>query len=254
MNKQTLTILLTSVFGSILVGTTHATIAQQLRTSQQDRGSVSKPKTRFGSPEEQTVRGIYDTLTALNRASQNRATTDDALDGQQVLKFELSNFHPGPIGEILSKPHNEFVTGIAGELINVTRSVSVLNKGPEQVAFKAEWGVGQYASAYEPQWTVAQIFSFYPDEYYDVGSYVSYEVTVTLQGRTRHYQALALFKQSVPINGPISPLFWDFVVSQNSLLHNMLDEKRPPKEPTPIPSPANEYEPSQKVVELSTAR
>lgn len=244
VNKHALAILLTIVFAIILLGMRHATIAQQLRTSQQDRGSVSKPKNRFSSPEEQAVRMIYNKLTALNRASQNRATSDDALDGQQVLKFELSNFHPGPIGEILSKPHNEFVTGIAGELINVTRSVSVLNKGPEQVAFKAEWGVGQYASAYEPQWTVAQIFSFYPDEYYDVGSYVSYEVTVTLQGKIRHYKALALFNKSVPINGPIGPLFWDFVVGQNGLLNTLQDEKRPPKEPTATASPSSGFEQS----------
>src|SRR4029453_1078114 len=245
MNKQALTILLITVFGLIVVGMTQTTIAQQVRTAQQDRGSVSKPRTRLSSPEEQVVRAVYDKLTALNRASKNRAISDDALDGREVLKFQLSNFHPGPIGEILSKPHNEFVTGFAGELINLTRSVTVLNKAPEQVAFKAEWAEGQYASAYEPQWTVAQIFSFYPDEYYDVGSYVSYEVTVTLQGRTRHYKALALFNRSVPVNGPISPLFWDFVVSQNGLLNTLQNEKRPLKEPTPVQSPGDGYQVSE---------
>lgn len=237
MNKQTLILLLTTVFCFVLVGITHDTIGQQLRTSQKERGSVSQPKTRFSSAEEQAVRAVYDKLTALNRASQNRAINDAELDGQQVLKFELSNFHAGPIGEILSKPHNEFVTGIAGELINLIRSVSVHNKGPEQIAFKAEWAEGQYASAYEPQWTVAQIFSFYPDEYYNVGSYVSYEVTVTLQGRARHYRALALFNKSGSGNGSSGLLFWDFVVGQSGWLNTLMNEKRPAKEPTPASSP-----------------
>src|SRR4029453_4509144 len=117
------------------------------------------------------IREAYNKLTALNRASNNLAITDDSLDGGKVLKFELSNFHIGPIGEIISKPHNEFVTGFAGELIEVARQVSVHNKQPERVAFGARWAEGQYASAYEPQWSVAQVFAFYPEEYYDIGSY-----------------------------------------------------------------------------------
>jgi hypothetical protein len=185
---------------------------------------------------------VYNKLTTLNRASNNLKTTDDSLDGAKVLKFELSNFRVGPIGEIISKPHNEFVTGFAGELINIVRQVSVHNKEPERVAFAAQWGEGQYASAYEPQWSVAQAFSFYPEEYYDIGSYASYEVTVTLQERTRHYKALALFSKSFDQNNQISPKFWDFVVNGGSWLDRILDEKRPPKEPLPGSSPPLEYE------------
>ena len=241
MKKQTSTIL-ASVLCFIMVAITHSTIAQQVRTSQAGRGLVSQPKTRSVSQQEQTVREVYSKLTALNRASNNLATTDASLDGSKVIKFELSNFHVGPIGEILSKPHNEFVTGFAGELIVIGRQVSVHNKGPEHVAFSAQWAEGQYASAYEPQWSVAQVFSFYPDEYYDIGSYASFEVTVTLQERTRHYKALALFSKSFAQHKEISPRFWDFVVGGGSWLDRMLDEKRPPKEPMPSSSPPLEYE------------
>ncbi len=252
MKKQTSTIL-ASVLCFILVGITHSTIAQQVRTSQTNRGSISQPKARAASPQEQIVREVYNKLTALNRASNNLATTDDSLDGAKVLKFELSNFHVGPIGEIISKPHNEFVTGFAGELINLARQVSVHNKNPERVAFSAQWGEGQYASAYEPQWSVAQVFAFYPEEYYDIGSYASYEVTVTLQERTRHYKALALFSKSFDQNKQISPKFWDFVVGGGSWLDRMLDEKRPPKEPMPSSTPPLEYEYSKSIQLASTS-
>lgn len=251
MKKQT-SITLTAVFCFILVGITHSTIAQQVRTSQSDRKSVSQPKVRSSTPQEQAVRAVYNKLTELNRASQNRPIDDDRLDGQQVIKFELTNFHPGPIGEILSKPHNEFVTGFAGELISVVREVSVHNKQPERVSFKAEWAEGQYASAYEPQWSVAQMFSFYPDEYYDIESYVSYEVTVTLQGKTRHYKALALFRKSFKLDSSSSPRFWDFVVGQSGWLNRLMDEKRPAKEPLPGSSPTLEVKVSKPMESLST--
>lgn len=252
MKKQTSTIL-ASVLCFILVSITHSTIAQQVRTSQTNRGSVAQPKTRAAAtPQEEVVRAVYNKLTALNRASNNIATTDDSLDGAKVLKFELSNFHVGPIGEIISKPHNEFVTGFAGELINIVRQVSVHNKEPERVAFAAQWGEGQYASAYEPQWSVAQAFSFYPEEYYDIGSYASYEVTITLQERTRHYKALALFSKSFDQNNQISPKFWDFVVNGGSWLDRILDEKRLPKEPLPGSSPPLEHDYS-KSIQLASA-
>ena len=252
MKKQT-SMILTPVLCCILVGMTQSTIAQQTRTLQKGRNSISQPKVRSSTPQEQAVRAVYSKLTALNRASQNRSIDDDQLDGQQVLKFELTNFHTAPIGEILSKPHNEFVTGFAGEFINVTREVSVHNKQPERVAFKAEWGEGQYASAYEPQWSVAQIFSFYPDEYYDIASYSSYEVTVTLQDKTRHYKALALFNKSFDINGASNPVFWDFVVGQGGWLNRLMDEKRPPKEPAPEPSPSMEPDLSKQTESFSTS-
>lgn len=252
MKKQT-SITLTPVLCFLFVGITQSTIAQQVRTSQSDRNSVSQPKARSITSQEQAVRAVYNKLTALNRASQNRRIDDDQLDGQQVIKFDLTNFHQGPIGEILSQPHNEFVTGFAGEMISVVREVSVHNKQPERVAFKAEWAEGQYASAYEPQWSVAQMFSFYPDEYYDIESYASFEVTVTLQGKTRHYKALALFRRSFAVNNSSSPRFWDFVVGQSGWLNRLMDEKRPPKEPFPDPLPTSEYELLKQMESLSTA-
>jgi hypothetical protein len=241
MKKQTSTIL-ASVLCFILVGITHSTIAQQVRTSQSDRGSVSQPKAKAATPQERVVREIYSKLTALNRASNNLPITDDSLDGTKVIKFELSNFHIGPIGEILSKPHNEFVTGFGGEIIDVAREVNVHNKGPEHVSFGVQWNQGQYASAYEGGWSVAQIFAYSPEDYYDIGSYAMYEVTVTLQDRSRHYKAMALFSKAFDQYNEISPRFWDFVAGGGGWLDRILDERRPPKEPVPRSSPKLEYE------------
>ncbi|HEX7294709.1 MAG TPA: hypothetical protein VF251_03080, partial [Pyrinomonadaceae bacterium] len=236
MKKQTSTIL-ASVLCFILVAITHSTIAQQVRTSQSNRGSVWQPKAKGATAQERVVREIYSKLTSLNRASNNLTITDNSLDGSKVIKFELSNFHIGPIGEILSKPHSEFITGFEGEIIDVAREVNVHNKGPEHVSFGAQWNQGQYASGYEAGWSVAQIFAFYPDEYYDIGSYATYEVTVTLQERSRHYKAMALFSKDFDQHNEITPRFWDNVVGSGGSLNRILDERRPPREPRPSSSP-----------------
>ncbi len=233
--------ILTFALCSVVTGVPHSIIAQQVRTAQYDRFSPSQPKVRSATPQEQAVRAVYEKLTALNRASNNLAVDDNRLDGQKVLKFELSNFQIGSIGEIISQPHNEFVTGIAGEFIDVTREIRIHNKGPEHISFTAKWATGQYASAYEATWTVAQVFSFYPAEYYDIGSYASYQVTVTLQAKTRTYKALAFFTKAFDANNQTHPLFWDFVVGTSGWLNNLLNEKRPPREPVAIPSPSVEY-------------
>ena len=72
-------------------------------------------------------------------------------------------------------------------------------------------------------------------------------MSVTLQGKSRRYKALALFDKSFARDRTPGPKFWDFVVGGGGWLNQIIDEKRLPKEPLPKPSPSAEPDPAVKV-------
>src|SRR5688572_10134337 len=238
MKKRTCTIL-TSVLCLVFSGMAHAQVVQETKPVQAQGSSASKPVRRSATPEEQAVRDVYEKVTRLNRASLKKITEGDNADDERVVRFELSNFRLGPIDEILSKPHSELVTRFGGDQIHLVRQVSRHNNESERVAYTAEWSVGQYASAYEPQWTVGQVFSFYPTEYHEVRKYLSYEVLVSFQGKSRRYKVVAFF-DLLPGDKNSGPRFWDFVVGMSGVLTHVMNETRPLKEPTVI-TPDPEY-------------
>src|SRR5262249_50403774 len=88
--------------------------------------------------------------------------------------------------------------------------------------FDAAWEPGQYASVFDPAWTVADVFHFEAARYYNIKTYASYQVTVTLEGRSRSYRAIALFRDGPDDLGP--PEFWDTIVNG---VGSVWDEKRP---------------------------
>ena len=72
---------------------------QSAKTSYASAGTVQSKKAVPRTPEEQVVRSAYEKITTLNRAAlwiQGTPATEP-VDGEQVLKFELSNFQVGPI-------------------------------------------------------------------------------------------------------------------------------------------------------------
>src|ERR1041384_7568377 len=121
------------------------------------------------------------------------------------LSFALSDFHAGGVDEILNQRYADLVTLSSGEVVSLTRGGHSLDGGPQEATFDAEWEHGQYASVFDPAWTVADVFHFEAARYYDVKSYVAYQVTVTLQGKSRSYRALVLFHQSPQPSEPGAP-------------------------------------------------
>ena len=140
------------------------------------------------------------------------------------LSFVLTDFRSGAVREIFGKRYAEFVTLPAGEIVSLTRGRHSLNDGPEEATFAANWEPGQYASVFDPQWTIADVLNFEPARYFDISSYTSYQVTVSLDGKTRTYRALVLF-HSVERPGEVgAPEFWDGIVKG---LDRVWEEKRP---------------------------
>lgn len=163
--------------------------------------------------EEKTVRATYEKLSMLNRAvlaSDNGPAESSSED--LFLRFELSNFHVGPIAEVLAVRHSDLVTGGGGEIISLTSVVSRRNQEEEKVAYKAEWSSGAYSSVYDRGWTIGYMMSLAPNRFYDIGTYAKYDVTVRYQGKTRSYKAIAVFHNTYRSADDLTPSFMDQVV------------------------------------------
>ena len=175
------------------------------------------------SQQEKIVRETYLKLETYNAAAQifQNDFTRKPLRSDANLKFVLGQFRAGSIQEILYTPYRDLVTLPTGDIVSLTRGSHSLNSGPQEATFAATWQPGQYASVFDPAWTVADVFHFEAARYYNVKSYASYQVTVTLEGKSRSYRAVALFRED---SSREPPEFWDTVVNG---VGNVWEEKRP---------------------------
>ena len=171
---------------------------------------------------EKLIRETYAKLETYNAAAQvlQNEFTRQPFTPDASLRFELAQFRSGSIKEILNKPYAALITLPTGDIISLTRGRHVLDDGPEEATFAAAWEHGQYASVFDPQWTIGDAFHFEPEKYYDIVSYTSYQVTVRLEGKSRTYRALALFREKSN-----APEFWDAVVNG---VTRVAEENRPP--------------------------
>jgi hypothetical protein len=182
---------------------------------------------RFAAGQEKLIRETYRKLETYNAAAQvlQNEGSRRRYRAEANLRFELADFRSGPVSEVVSKPYAEVVTLPTGEIVSLTHGSYSLDQGPEEAAFAATWERGQYASVFDPQWTVADVFHFEPLQYYDIASFTSYQVTVRLEGKARSYRALALFHQPAESGSTGVPKFWDAIVNG---LDGVWQEKRPP--------------------------
>jgi len=180
------------------------------------------------TPEEKLVRATYEKLTRLSKA----ALIDDlgrgsAADETKFLRFTLSDFRIGPIADIINAKHSEIISRGTGDVIALTHSIRRLNKEEEHVAFEARWSNGQYASVDDPHWTVGDLLTLELKDGYDIGEYALYHVSVSFQGRSRDYIALALFHNGYGSTEDLRPTFWDTIVGSGGTLDQVWREKRP---------------------------
>src|ERR1043165_3747314 len=173
------------------------------------------------SQQEKIVRETYRKLEIYNAAAQvfQNDFTRKPLRSDANLKFVLGEFRVGNVQEILFTPYRDLVTLPTGNIVSLTRGSHSINGGPQEATFDAAWEPGQYAAVFDPGWTVADVFHFEAARYYNVKTYASYQVTVTLEGKSRSYRAMALFR-----DGSEAPEFWDTIVNG---VGNVWEEKRP---------------------------
>jgi hypothetical protein len=239
--KKPLSILIIGILWATAMNTVSIRAMQQ-----QLKPTAGNGRPIGSSPEEQLIRETYTRLEQYNVAAKEyRAETVRTPNGSQSsLKFELSDFRSGDVQSILYKPYSSLLTMPTGEVIALTHGSHRLNDEPEEATFAAAWVEGQNPTAFDTQWTVADAFHFEPSKYYEVRTFTSYQVTVHLDGRSKTYRALVLFKEK-PLGAPTDlPIFWDGVVRELDLVWN---EKLPPYKPKPqlqrVQQPLDEGEP-----------
>lgn len=176
--------------------------------------------------QEKLVRETYRKLEIYNAAAQIFQKEQSGRAGrlQSRLGFELSDFRSGNVQEIAATRYAELVTLATGEVVSLTHGSHSLDRGAEEATFAAGWERGQYASVFDPQWTISEVLNFEPARYYDIATYTSYQVTVNLEGKSRTYRALALFHRGPRSDDSGAPEFWDGVVNG---IGRVWEEKRP---------------------------
>ncbi len=171
------------------------------------------------------VRIILDTLQHTGRDklwATNANVADRALSDR--LAFELSNFRFGKISAISDRKMGDFdgtLTAIGGEVLDVTPSIynySVNDSPSKYVSYvKFAWKPSPYKFASPAEnWSVAkglQAEQFEGKKYTD---YVTYTVTVTLDHKSRTYNALMLFDYDA--SGKLAVYFVDAVTDSTAVL------------------------------------
>src|ERR1043165_4682812 len=144
---------------------------------------------------EKLIRETYRKLETYNAAAQSFQKEQSGHGSllQLRLRFTRTDVRAGQVQEIAGERYAELVTLPTGEIGSLTHGSHSLDQGAEEASFAAAWEHGQYASVFDPQWTITDVLNFEPARYYDIGSYTSYQVTVNLDGKSRTYRALALF-------------------------------------------------------------
>jgi hypothetical protein len=175
---------------------------------------------------EKLIRETYQKLEIYNAAAQvfQREQSDRGPRREASLNFELSDFSSGSLKEIASKRYAELVTLPTGEIVSLTHGSHSLDDGPEEATFDAAWERGQYASVFDPQWTIGEVLNFEPARYFDITTHTFYQVTVRLAEKSRTYRALALFHNPRRPGETGVPEFWDAIVND---LNRVWAEKRP---------------------------
>ncbi|HKR59748.1 MAG TPA: hypothetical protein VJS64_08425, partial [Pyrinomonadaceae bacterium] len=192
----------------------------------------------FEAAAEKLIRAAYAKLTRYNRASLLvDSRRDMSLPAQEAyLRFKLSNFKAGPIQEILNLPHSEVRTNTPEE-IDLARGVVTLNNADPHVAYSTRWSIVQYASGYDPKWTINDLLSHEPATYHNVGAYATYDVVLQLNGKVRSYRALTLFHNPYGSVENLEPTFWDPMVGSAGALKGLWYEQRPPVGESPQSEP-----------------
>ena len=215
----------------ILLSFVGSTFAQESSEKTAKAGTVDaeKPPTSFEMAAEALVRAAYAKLTRYNRAAllmNNRQTADQPVE-ERYLRFELTNFKGGPIQDILSISSDGLLGNSEGDVLDLIRTVATHNDADPHIAYSARWIKLDYAPGYDPRWTFNDLLSYEPAKYYDVGSYLLYDVTVRFQSRMRSYRALALFHNPFGSTEKLKPTFWDAISGSAGALGDLWEDGRP---------------------------
>lgn len=185
------------------------------------------------SLEERIVRMAYRKMNVLESVERVVTATRSGRNAgpellQRSLRFELRDFRIGPIDEISGRIYRDLVTGSTGNVVQIVFATSTRDDGEGKASIAASWQSGQYAAGFDPQWTVADVLRYEAVRFSDVDRYASYEVSVSLEGQSRTYRALALFHAPNEQRRIPEPEFLDGVVGMGGVVTQVVRDTRMP--------------------------
>lgn len=172
--------------------------SQQVSAQQKDWLAKSETISRIHNNEEKLVRAAYLKLMRYQHAhtAETAEMNKRPSRPEDDIKFELRNFHTGPIEEISDELYEEMVTEPTGDILSVTPSYRSQLNDPKFAVYIVNWTKGNSLSADGTGITVGEMLGLGSDHPTDVDFYASYEVTVRLAGKQRTYEAMALYHKT----------------------------------------------------------
>lgn len=212
--------------------------------SQESRQIASKQELTNSvmSREEKLIRDTYKKLSVYEVSERvKKADRENKSRGQELaknsLRFKLKSFHVGPIQEILNVKYRDLVTAPSGEIIQISTGTGRTNvtnldgptlRGEEKFYVDANWKSAQYVSNSNEDWSVGDIIQLEAIRFNGVGKYASYEVTVSLEGKTKTYRAMAFFRNPYQSSEPLNADFLDSIVGMGGVITEIRNERKLP--------------------------
>lgn len=232
MKKQKIIIGL-FVFVLVAFAQPSSIFAQKLDLEEKSTSSSANIEQNDVSLEEKIVRMAYRKMNILDSVERFvKAKRNGQPPGLEVarrsLRFDLKDFRVGQIQEIRDVIYRDLVTPPTGEIIQISIANTTQNNEEAKISLDSKWRTGQYSSGFDPQWTVENILQLEAVRFNDVGRYASYQITVSLEGKTRTYRALVLFHNLYQPQGTLNPEFLDNVVGMGGVVTQVLKDVRLP--------------------------
>ena len=179
------------------------------------------------SVEEKLIRFAYRKLEVFSQASNHYEglSFKESAEGGKAIKFNLTNFRIGKIDQIGNRLYQDVVDLPTQEIVQLVPQVIQTNDDEGKIAYRAYWKAGQYARAFDRNWTIRELLKMETAKYFDVTRYAAYDVTVSLNNKTRSYSALVLLHGS---RDNFRLEFWDTVVGMGGTLTGVFEEQRVP--------------------------
>jgi hypothetical protein len=154
--------------------------------------SASHPSTtipRGMSLEETLIRDVYARLMRYQSAGLDESNErgGKTVGPKDYLTFELKNIQSGPISDLQNRPLSEVVTARGGEVLNIRPVYLSVKNDPAFAFYEAEWTTLPEPKDQPPAQNGTSAFDSFD-------RYMSYAVTVRLNGKQRQYRAIAVYR------------------------------------------------------------
>ena len=182
--------------------------------------------------EERLVRDVYARLMRYHTAARDElaAREGKASKPDDYLTFELEDIHTGLIAEIAGMSPGKLITEGSGELIEIRPFHLSDGNGPAHAYYEAEWSTEMETQSSETAKgtdyaTLEEMLHRSGDKFAGSDRYVSYQVTVRLNGRQRTYRALVLSRHD---DATAAEIFDNITSEMNAVLRDESPRVRSP--------------------------